>query len=182
MSETTVTTPVRQLTEAEAYAIAAAEVKRETAALQTDVERLTAEVTDLQSKFDIEVSARTAAEAARDAAVKVHEDYLADLDAQREAASKKDERVTKIREAASHLKDEFFADESRIARITSMKDEEFEGYLADLRETASLAPAPKAGETPRETAMAGSAVTGGEAPAAAASAFLLRPFVAPKEA
>lgn len=180
MSETTAPAPVRTMTETEAYAIVADSVKRETAALTADKERLTAEVTDLQSRLDIAESAKVAAEQARDEAVQKHADYIAEQDAQREAASKKDERIAKVREAASHLKDEFFTDESRVTRIVAMKDDEFDGYLADLRETAALAPKTP-GETPRETAMAGSSVSGGEAPVAQAARSFLAPFT-PKEA
>jgi chromosome segregation ATPase len=185
MSETTAPAPVaRTMTETEAYAIVADSVKRETAALTADKERLTAEVTDLQSRLDIAESAKVAAEQAAAEAVQKHTDYIAEQDAQREAASKKDERIAKVREAASHLKDEFFADEARVTRIVAMKDDEFDGYLADLRETAALAPkAPAGGETPRETAMAGSSVTGGEAPVAkSAFAFLAPHLGTPKEA
>jgi len=176
MTTSTATAPAeeRKMTETEAYAIAADRVVRETAELTSEVTRLTAEMTELQSRFDVEVSTRTAAEAARDEAIKKHEDFVTDLDAKREAASKKDERIAKIREAAAHLKDEFFADEARVGRITAMDDAQFDGYLADLRETAALAPKAPAGGAPRETAMSGSSVTGSEAKVApAASGFLL---------
>jgi hypothetical protein len=163
---------VRMLTEGEAYAIAAAQVQRETAEIQSQLDTKTSEIADLQSRLDVETAARVAAEQAAEAARTEHQEFVAKLEADREAAAKKDERLVAAREAASHLDETFFADEKRVGRIVAMTDEAFEGYLADLRETAKAAP-PKAETPPRETAMSGAPVAGGGSVGSALRSFFV---------
>lgn len=171
----------RVFSEDEAYAIAADRVARETAELNQTIETLKAEKADLETKIDVEVAAREAAEQRAKAAEEAHEKFVADLEAEKAAESRKADRLAKVREAASHLPDSFFEDEARVQRIVAMDDEHFEGYLADLRETAKdAAPRTTENDPPRETAMQGDKV----APKAGGSAreFLMRSYVAPKEA
>lgn len=149
----------RMLTEGEAYAVAASEVQRETAALTSEVETLKSEKAELEKKLDLETSAKTAAEQAREKAEKDLADYKAEQELKAEQASRSESRVAKVREVASHLKDDFFTPE-RAARWAAMEDPEFDAYVAELAEVSPKGEAPKAdGELPRETAAAGRQVT-----------------------
>lgn len=172
----------RVFSEDELVAIASDRVARETAELTTKIEELTSEKTELANKLDTEIAAREAAEQRATAAEQKHQEYLEQLEAEKAAAARKDERLTKVREAASHLPETFLEDEQRVERIIAMDETHFEGYLSDLRDAAANAPS---GEStpPRETAMAGSAVTPKSAESApAARSFMMRTYVAPKEA
>ena len=173
----------RVFSEDEAYAIVADRVARESAELTNKIATLESEKAELANKLDVEIAAREAAEqAAKDAETK-HEEYLAQVETEKAQAAKKDERLAQVKEAASHLTDEFLQDESRVARIVAMDDEAFEGYVADLRETAEKAPKPDDSKPPRETAMEGNPVTPKDAEdAPGARNFLMRSYVAPKEA
>jgi chromosome segregation ATPase len=168
----------RTFTEDELEAITADRVARETAELNEKLETVTKDRDEAQSKLDVEIAAKEAAEQAAAQAKAEHEEFVQKAEAEQAALAKKDERVAKVREAASHLKDEFFEDESRVARIVEMSDEAFEGYLADMRETASGAPSGSS-TAPRETAMAGDPVKGETKPAPAAGDFLLRRHLVP---
>ena len=171
------TTTERAFSESEMTAILADRVASETAGLTASVDQLTAQVTELGGKLDVETSAREAAEQKAAVAEKALEDYKSDIAAREEAAKRKDERVAKIREAASHLPEEFYADEARIARITAYDDDGFESYLGDLRETAKGIQASTSPEPPRESAMHGEKVTAPEGKTGgAAKAFLLRAY------
>jgi len=172
----------RVFSEDEAYAIVADRVARESADLRTQIETLGKEKDELANKLDVEVAAREAAELKVKEAEAKHEEYLAQVDAEKAALARKDERLTKVREAASHLSDEFFEDESRVKRIIAMDDEAFDGYVADLRVTAEHAPKGETGTPPRETAMEGDKVTPkGAESADNARSFLMRSYIAPKE-
>jgi DNA repair exonuclease SbcCD ATPase subunit len=176
-------TPVkdRVFSEDEAYAIAADRVKSETASLTEKITTLESEKAELANKLDIEIAAREAAEQKATAAEAKHEEFLAQAEAEKAALARKDERLTKVKEAASHLTDEFFKDESRVERIISMDEDAFDGYVADLRDAASAAPA-ESGTPPRETSMEGDKVTPkGSESAESARSFLMRSYVAPKE-
>lgn len=181
MAETTLTTD-RVFSEDEAYAIVADRVARESAELKDKIATLESEKAELANKLDVEIAAREAAELkAKDAEAK-HEDFLAQVEAEKAALARKDERLSKVREAASHLTDEFFEDESRVKRIIAMDDEAFDGYVADLRETAKDAPKGTGSTPPRETAMEGDKVIPkGSETATGAREFLMRSYVAPKE-
>lgn len=150
----------RLLTEDEAYAIVADRVKRESAELTTKVGALETEKADLQAKLDVADAARETAEQAKVAAEKALADYKADQEKQREVAERADDRLKKVREVASHLKDEFFTTE-RKQRWASMEDEAFESYVKELAELAEAAGVKKndtVDGAPRETAMKGDAV------------------------
>ena len=146
--------------EAEHIAILADRVSKETADLTAERDQLASAKTELENKLDVAESAKTAAEQEAAEAKKSLEDFKAEVESDREAAARKDERIKKVRESAEHLGDDFFEDEARVQRITAMKDEDFEGYLADLKATAKV---PAGGKTtthvPRETAMAGAEAT-----------------------
>ena len=152
----------RMLTEGEAYAVAASEVQRETAALASEVETLKSEKAELDKKLDLETSAKTAAEVAREKAEQDLADYKAEQELKAEQASRSESRVAKVREVASHLKDDFFTPE-RAARWAAMEDPEFDTYVAELAEVSpkgEAADTSKAnGDLPRETAAAGRPVT-----------------------
>jgi hypothetical protein len=150
----------RMLTEGEAYAVAASEVQRETASLKTEVETLKSEKAELENKLDLETAAKSAAEQAREKAEKDLADYKAEQELKAEQASRSESRVAKVREVASHLKDDFFTPE-RAARWAAMEDPEFDAYVAELAEVSPKGDTtPKGdGEVPRETAAAGRQVT-----------------------
>lgn len=169
----------RSFTESEMQTLAAGIVQRETADLTAAKTALETEKAELETKLDVETAAKVAAEARASEAETALADFKASIESEREAAARKDERLTKVREVASHLGDDFFADQARIDRICAYTDEAFEGYVADLGATATKAGAKEEG-VPRETAMAGAAVKGG-AKTSAAEGFLLRGYEAPKE-
>lgn len=129
-------------------------VAKETADLAAERDSLKAERDELATKLDVETAAKVAAEQKVVETEKAFEDFKTGLEALREAAERKDERLDKVKEVAAHLGEDFLNDEKRVARICAYDDEAFEGYLADLK-----AAAPAAGATPvvpRESAMTGS--------------------------
>lgn len=163
----------------EHLAVLESRVSRETAEITAERDALQQEKTDLESKLDVEISAKEAAEQRATEAEKALEDFKAEVESEREAAARKDERIAKVREAASHLDDEFFDDTKRVARIVAMSDEQFDGYVADLSATGRTPG--KTTDAPRETAMRGDA--GGDKSTGNARAtgrsFLMRDYVAP---
>src|SRR3954471_16960016 len=126
-------------------------VGKETADLTVERDQLLAAKTELENKLDVVESAKTAAEQKAETAEKALVDYKAEVEEQREAAARKDDRIKQIRESAEHLDDAFFNDEARIKRVVSMKDEDFEGYLADIKATANKPAATTTETAPRET-------------------------------
>jgi chromosome segregation ATPase len=168
----------KTFSESEHIAILADRVSKETADLTAERDQLQAAKTELENKLDVAESAKTAAEQKAETAEKALADYKAEVEEQREAAARKDDRIKQIRESAEHLDDAFFADEARVNRIVAMKDEDFEGYLADIKATAAKAPATTKAEAPRETAMAGNGAT--PATESAARNFLFGQYL-PKE-
>lgn len=144
--------------ESEHLAILADRVAQESASLTTERDALKAERDELATKLDVAESAKSAAEARVTETEKAFDDFKNGVEAEREAAARKDQRVAKIREAAKHLKDEFFEDEARVTRIVAMDESAFEGYLLDL--SASAVPAGSSSTTavPRESAMVGQPV------------------------
>lgn len=165
------TAGARVFDESEMDLILAERVKSETASLAGERDTLVAEKADLANKLDVETSAREAAEQRATAAEKALEDFKTEITQREEAAQRKTERMSKVREAASHLTDDFFNDESRATRIVAMDEETFEGYLGDLK--ASAGPA-AASTPPRETAMEGAAASKPNVPAPAAVSFFSR--------
>lgn len=164
-------------TESEHFAVLNDRLAKETADLTVQVDELTASKTELESKLDVAESAKVAAEQRATEAEKALEDFKAEIEQEREAAARKDERISKLREGASHLGDEFFENEDRVKRIVAMSDDEFNGYAADLSVTGSATPG--AG-VPRETAMSGSSVKAPEKKTSNGRAFLLGRYT-PKE-
>jgi membrane protein involved in colicin uptake len=169
----------KTFSENEHLAILADRVTKETANLTAERDQLVTQKTELENKLDVEATAKSAAEQRADEAEKALADFKAEIESQREAAAKKDERVAKAREVAGHLADDFFEDETRLTRIVAMSDEIFEGYLADLGAASKSAPKTNTTTIPRETAMAGA---GAEKPSASSGRdFFLRGYVAPQE-
>lgn len=164
----------KTFTEDEHLAILTDRVAKETAELTTANGELETTVTDLQTKLDVAEAARVSAEQERDAAKQEFADFKAEIESEREAAAKKDERLKQAKETAAHLGDDFFDDEARVNRIVAMSDEAFGGYLDDLKATAPATTTPTG--APRETAMrgAGSSVADGGQPSAARSVMLGR--------
>ena len=162
-------------TEDEHLGILTERVRRETADLTAQVDQLNSDNTELQNQLDVAESAKVAAEARATEAEQALETFKADVEGEREAAARKEERIAKLRETAEHLDDDFFEDEKRVERIVAMADDAFDGYVADLAATG--VGAPKSTSVPRETAMVqdGKPVT--TKPAAGRS-FLLRRYVA----
>ena len=168
----------KTFSESEHIAILADRVSKETADLTAERDQLVTTKTELENKLDVAESAKTAAEQKAETAEKALADYKAEVDAQREAAARKDDRIKQIKESAEHLDDAFFADEARITRIVAMKDEDFEGYLADIKATVTTPAATTKTQPPRETAMAGTGHTTDNT--SAARNFLLGQYL-PKE-
>lgn len=166
--------------EDEHIAILTDRVAKETAELTAERDQLTGSMTELETKLDVETSAKVAAEKRADEAAQALEEFKAQVEAEREAAARKDTRVALMRENAQHLGEDFFNDEKRIARVVAMKEEDFEGYLADLKVTAPTAGATTTSTAPRETAMKGEPAAVGAGKSVAGN-FLLRHYVAPKE-
>lgn len=163
----------RTFTEAELTAIVADRVARETANITTEVEKLRSDNTELANKLDAEISAKTAAEKSKADIEAEFEAFKKDAEDREQAAARKDERLKAVREAASHLSDDFFKDEKRIERIVAMKDEEFTGYVDDLKVSGGGTPKEKNG-VPRETAMAGQQIDPKPESGTAARSFLGR--------
>lgn len=168
-------------TESDLLTLAADRAARETAELTAKVTELTTENDAVSTKLDVEIAAKEAAVKRAEEAESKHDDFVKAAEAETAAAARKDDRLAKVREAASHLPDSFYEDEPRVTRIVKMEDDAFEGYLADLRETAAGVPSGTGAPAPRETAMAGDPVTGTAKTAAAASNFLMRPYLVPQE-
>jgi small-conductance mechanosensitive channel len=166
--------------ESEHLAILADRVAQETASLSTERAALQGERDELANKLDVIESAKTAAETRATEVAAEFEKFKSEVEQEREAAARKDERITKIRESAKHLKDEFFTDENRIKRIVAMDDAGFEGYLLDLTASALPAGSTSTADVPRQTAMVGSPVEGSTQPGA--RDFLLRRFQNPTAA
>jgi hypothetical protein len=148
----------RTFTEGETYALVADHVQRETAGLQaekaemeTQIEGLKAEKAELQTQLDVAVAGKEKAE-------KDFEDFKAEQARAAEIAALRTERTAKVREAAAHLKDDFFTDE-RAERWAAMETAEFETYVAEL---AAVSEGVKAtDETPKaETAAAQTSMSG----------------------
>ena len=127
-------------------------------------------------KMPPEVAAKTAAEQRAQQVEEEFTSFKTDLEALREAAERKDERLAKVKEVAAHLGDDFFADSKRIERIVAMDEEGFEGYLADLKHVAPT----EVPVVPRETAMDGAPAAGTTKESAARALFLGR-FTPAKE-
>jgi actin-related protein len=159
--------------ESEHIAILADRVSTETASLTAERDQLATEKSDLQTQLDVAESAKTAAELRAEKAEKDLEDFKAEIQEREAAAVRKDERLTKVRESAKHLGEDFFKDEDRVNRIVAMKDEEFAGYLGDIAATSTGAPASV--EAPRETAMQGD--DGDKGSTSAARSHLLGRYV-----
>lgn len=146
----------RMLTEGEAYAVAASEVARETAALKTQVTALETEKADLANKLDVAIAATEAEKQAREKAESDLVDYQNAQEEKKEAAARATERVAKVREVAKHLGDDFFTSE-RSERWAAMKDDDFAAYVAELAEVAPKGDG-EMNDPPRETAAVGKSV------------------------
>ena len=166
MTDTPKETP-RLLTEDEAYAIAAAMVKRETADRDDKIKALESEKAELAkaaqdelaTQGDLNVVALDAERERANAAEKALADFKVEIENEKAAAARIDERVAKVREVAKHLKDDFFTAE-RASRWAGWEDQQFEDYVRELAEVCVVSTTTPAGDPPRETAMAGTAVQG----------------------
>lgn len=164
----------RMFTEDEHLAVLTDRVSKETAELTSERDGLKTERDDLATKLDVETAAKTAAETRAQAAEDALAAFKQEIADREAAASRKDERVKALKEAAPHLGDAYFEDEARIQRICAMDDEHFAAHAADLGATKPegfVAPA----AAPRETAMQGDPA-GGKPTQSAASTVLLGRF------
>lgn len=160
--------------EGEHIAILSDRVAKETADLTAERDQLVTDKGDLETKLDVAESAKVAAEQEAADAKKALDDFKAEVETEREAAARKDERIAKVKEIASHLADDFFEDDARVSRIVAMADDQFEGYLGDLSATSKTTT--KITAVPRETAMAGGAAADAGTVSAGQS-FLMRRYV-----
>lgn len=153
---------------AEATAALEAKVKAlETAQVTTEVEAKLAEakaeadakIAELQTQLDVAVAATDAAKTEKDALVAYLE---AEVQAAAEAAAKaarRDERLAKIKEAASYSEERLEANADRWA---AMDEDAFEALLADLNDVAAKKTEPGSTDIPSTTAMtAGQTTTTG---------------------
>lgn len=166
------TTEPRTFTENETYALVADNVARETADLTAAKATLETEKAELQTQLDVAITARDAEKARADKAETDLVAFKATLETEKANAARADERVTKVRAAATHMGDEFFTAE-RAARWSAMDDEAFGSLVAELAAVATGAPAAAAPGVPRESAMTGQ-------PPAAPSGNLARLFATRK--
>lgn len=171
----------KQFSESEHIAILADRVQKETADLTAERDQLQARITELETKLDVETAAKQAAEQRATEVETSFESFKTEVAEKEQAAARKDERVAKVKEVASHLDDKFFEDEARVARIVAMDEDTFTGYLSDLGATAKVPGNTGSGGVPRETAMAGQSAGGSEPVAKAGQSFLMRQFVAPTQ-
>lgn len=128
----------RTFTEGEAYALVADAVERETAAAKTEADELRTQVTSLGNEKDALELRVTAAEDKAADAEKALEDYKTEVDTQKAAEAKRDERLGKVAEVAPTLVE---GDDEKVTercdRIVAMDDESFQEYLDSL---AAVAP------------------------------------------
>lgn len=133
----------------------ASETDAKIAAAKAELE---AQIAELQTKLDAATLEAQAAKEDRDSTVSYLESEAAAAEAAAAITARKDERIAKVKEAAS-FPDEYL--EENADRFAAMSDEEFEKALADW---AVIAPK-KAGSTdtkiPATTAMTASATTTG---------------------
>lgn len=127
----------RTFTEGEAYALVADAVERETAAAKTEAEELRNQNVTLGNEKDALELRATAAEDKVAEAEKALEDYKTDVETQKAAEAKRDERLTKVAEVAPTLVE---GDDEKIVercdRIVAMDDESFQEYLDSLTAVA----------------------------------------------
>lgn len=137
-------------TDVEHAAILEAEVARETAelrastedlrsehaALQEKATGLEADKADLLNRVDVLEAEKSAAEAARDAAVQEFTDHKAEQERSAQVETMKTERAEAVKAALEGIEDSYFTDE-RVARWAEMSAEAFEIVLEDLKVTAA---------------------------------------------
>ena len=140
----------RLLTEDEAYAIAAAEVKRETASRDEEISKLKAENLALANEKDTVVARETAANERAGNAETALKEYQDKVQKEAEQAKLRETRITALREKASRMPDAFFTDPERVNRVAAMSEDDFNAFAADLAAASSLEPG---NDPPRETAM-----------------------------
>lgn len=140
----------RTYTDVEHAAILEAEVARETAELRASTEDLRSEHAALQEKatgleaekaeflnrVDVLEAEKSAAEAARDAAVQEFADYKTEQERAAQVETMKIERAAAVKAAFEGVEDDYFTDE-RVARWAEMSAEAFETVLEDLKATAA---------------------------------------------
>ena len=141
----------RLLTEDEAYAIAAAEVKREVAQSQEKISELEASLNEKSNEIDASAVREQALKDELEAATKALEDFKAEIVQEREKAERTGARLSRLREVAQSMPDEFFEEESRVSRVIAMSDEDFESYCSDLADVSKAVSA--SSPAPRESAM-----------------------------
>jgi hypothetical protein len=146
----------RVFSEDEHLAILADRVMQDTASLNTQVSDLTSQNTELASKLDAAEVAKAAAEKAAADVQAAFDEFKANLDAEKAAEARKTERLAALEGLT--LPEGFLKDEARLARIVSMDDDSYAGWLADIKESAAAVTPTQADGLPAETAMSGSQV------------------------
>ena len=166
----------KTFTESEMLAIIADRVAKETADLTAERDSIKAERDELATKLDVETAAKGTAEQKVTEIQGEFDSFKTDLEALREAADRKDDRLAKVKEAAAHMGDDFLKDEKRVERIVAFTEDQFEGFLDDLK---AVAPAAGTAGVPRESAMS---AKGAEIQTTSSARSLLLGRFAPKEA
>lgn len=156
MSETT-GIQGRVFTEGEAYALVQDNVARETAAANEKVGQLEKAQAELQTKVDVLETEKAQETQRADQAVTELAEFKKSIEEKDAREKARAERVAKLAEANPLLE----ITDARSDRLAAMGADEFEAYLADMREVASKStpatestkPAEKTeGDLPRATA------------------------------
>lgn len=118
----------RTFTEAEHEAILTDAVTREVARATDEKD---ATIASLEAKVDVLEAEKAAESKAREDAVAELEAFKQQIETAREVEARKADRVSRIKEVAADLPDEYFSDE-RVQRWAEMAAEQFEALLDDL--------------------------------------------------
>lgn len=161
----------RMFTEGEHYAMQDAAIARETAEAASKIAELESANAELSTKVDVLETEKAQALSRAEEAERAFEQYKTEQAEREAAAARKDARVAEVAAANPHLdlKEESEEGKARVQRIVAMKDEDYAGYLADMkavgaaasgegltpgappRESAALTPTPTPGDDKKAT-------------------------------
>lgn len=128
----------RSFTEGETYALVEQAVQRETASLSVAKTELEREKASLEERIDVLETEKAAAVKRADEAEQAFADYKDEAARQVAAAQLLTDRAALVHEINPDLE----LTESRSKRLVAYSEEDFEGYLDDLRQVAAKKKAP----------------------------------------
>ncbi len=199
MAETTTPAPAGNVySEAQHFSLVKSAIEQETAALTAEKSELQSkfdalesekaamatELSEAKSKIDVLESDKATAEAAAETAKTELADFKAEIERSREVEAKKTARVEAVKAANENLADGYFTNE-RVTRWAEMSDETFESLVAEMTEFANAQPKAdtdsetetKTTEKARETA----AFTGGSETSESETVSTLASFLAKRQ-